>query len=164
VVALCDEALRLLPKGAAGKAAATRADSRRLMSRARAFEARGVHLQDRRTSWGGVRKSDGTVVLGLWSDGVHLRDGACSYLLWAPNTDGTRPWYESAAGQERLAHCKLVGDGAAEGLLVLGQPLSGHIPEDKALSVYGVDPKTVISFKVEKRGDEYWAVWGKRES
>jgi hypothetical protein len=162
VVALCDEALKALPKGAAGKLAAKQVDGRRLISRAKAFEARGVHLEDRRTSWGGVRKSDGTVVLGLWADAVHLRDGACSYLLWCPNTDGKHPWYETPAGMERLGHCKMVGDRNAEGLLVQGQALAGHLPEDKARSVHGVDPETVISFKVEKHGEEYWAVWGKR--
>ena len=164
VVELCDEALRLLPKGAAAKAGARQGGTRGLISRAKAFEARGVHLEDRRTSWGGVRKSDGMVVLGLWADAVHLRDGACHYLLWGPNTDGTRPWYDTAAGKERLGHCKLVGDKSAEGLLVQGQALDGHLPEDKARSVHGVDPETLVSFKVEKHGDEYWAVWGKATS
>jgi hypothetical protein len=28
--------------------------------------------------------------------------------------------------------------------------------------VHGVDPETVLRFKVEKQGDEYWAVWGKK--
>jgi hypothetical protein len=162
VVALCDEALRTLPKGAAAKAIAKEVNGRRLISRAKAFEARGVFLADRRTSWGGVRKTDGVVVLGMWADAVHLRDGSCNYLLWGPNADGTRPWSDTSAGQERLAHCKLVGDKAAEGLLVQGQALAGFLPEDKARSVHGVDPETVVSFKVEKHGDEYWAVWGKR--
>jgi hypothetical protein len=36
------------------------------------------------------------------------------------------------------------------------------LPEDKARSVHGVDPETVLRFKVEKRGEEYWAVWGKK--
>ena len=162
VVALCDEALKLLPKGAAAQAAFTAAAGRGLISRAKAFQARGVHLEDRRTSWGGVRKSDGVVVLGLWADAVHLRDGACHYLLWGPNADGTRPWYDTPAGQERLAQCKLVGDKAAEGLLVHGQAMTGFLPEHKARSVHGVDPETLVSFKVEKHGDEYWAVWGKR--
>lgn len=162
VVALCDEALRTLPKGAAAKADPKRGNGRGLISRAKAFEARGVYLTDRRTSWGGVRKSDGVVVLGLWADAVHLRDGACNYLLWGPNGDGKRPWYETSAGQERLAHCKMIGDKSAEGLLVQGQALAGFLPEDKAQSVHGVDPQTVVSFKVEKHGEEYWAVWGKR--
>jgi len=33
--------------------------------------------------------------------------------------------------------------------------------EDRARTVLGIDPETVIHFRVEQRGDEYWAVWGK---
>ena len=161
VVALCDAALSALPKRGPAKASIRQASGRGLVSRAKAFEARGVHLQDRRTSWGGVRKSDGMVVLGLWADAVRLRDGVCHYLLWSPNADGKRAWYESAAGMERLSHCKLVGDGTAEGLLVQGEALDGSLPEDKAQSVHGVDPRTLVSFRIEKHGEEYWAVWGK---
>ena len=51
---------------------------------------------------------------------------------------------------------------AAEGLLVFGERLEGHMPEEKARSVHGVDPQTVVHFKVEKRGEQYWAIWGKR--
>jgi len=29
--------------------------------------------------------------------------------------------------------------------------------------VHGVDPETVLRFKVEKQADEYWAVWGKED-
>lgn len=162
VVALCDAALSVLPKRGPAKAHIREASGQGLVSRAKAFEARGVHLEDRRTSWGGVRKSDGVVVLGLWANAVRLRDGACHYLLWSPNTDGKHPWYESAAGMERLSHCKLIGDRAAEGLLVQGEALDGRLPEDKAQSVHGVDPRTMVSFRVEKHGEEYWAVWGKR--
>jgi len=50
----------------------------------------------------------------------------------------------------------------AEGRLVYGERLDGHVPEDKARSVHGVDPLTVVHLRVEKRGPEYWAVWGKR--
>jgi hypothetical protein len=156
--------LGALPKrsGTAAAASAKKAKTRRLISRRTAFEARGVHLYDPRSSWGGVRKSDGMVVLGLWAEAVKSRGGACSYLLWAPNLDGSRPWYASAAGQERLKQCVLAVDGkSAEGLLVHGEPLDGHLPEDKARSVHGVDPETVVHFKVEKQGEEYWAVWGK---
>jgi hypothetical protein len=28
--------------------------------------------------------------------------------------------------------------------------------------VYGVDPETVVNFQVEQRGEEYWAVWGRK--
>jgi hypothetical protein len=43
---------------------------------------------------------------------------------------------------------------------VYGERLDGHLPEEKARSVRGVDPETVIQFKIEQRGEEYWAVWG----
>jgi hypothetical protein len=162
VVALCTEALQSRPKTNRGSASAKNPKVKRLISRGKAFEARGVFVQDPRTSWGGVRKSDGAVVLTLWSDDVVSRDGGCSYLLWAPNVGGARPWSDTPSGQERLKHCQLVMDGAAgEALLVVGERLQGHIPEDKARSVHGVDPETVVHFKVVKHGEEYWAVWGK---
>lgn len=31
-----------------------------------------------------------------------------------------------------------------------------------ARSVHGVDPATVVLFKVEKQGDEYWATRGRK--
>ena len=166
VVALCDEALRSLPKGGGKRDAVSAKNAkgrRRLISRGKAFEARGVHLDDARGSWGGVRGSDGVVVMSLWADEVKSRDGACNYLLWAPNVDGARPWSDTPSGQERLKHCQLALEGAgAEGLLVFGERLDGHLPEEKARSVHGIDPETVLRFKVEKQGDEYWAVWGKK--
>jgi hypothetical protein len=162
VAELCDAALQDGVKRR--HAAPTKgAKGRRLISRSAAFEARGVFLENPRSSWGGVRKSDGAVVLGLWSDLVKSRDGGCGYLLWAPNTDGAHPWYDSRAGQERLKHCQMAMQGAAaEGLLVFGDALDGHAPEEKARSVHGVDPQTVVRFTVEKRGEQYWAIWGKR--
>jgi hypothetical protein len=165
IVTLCDEALRSLPKGGGkrGAALAKTKKARRLISRGKAFEARGVHLDDARASWGGVRSSDGVVVMSLWADAVKLRDGACNYLLWAPNVNGARPWSDTPSGQERLKHCQLALEGAgAEGLLVFGERLDGYLPEERARSVHGVDPETVLRFKVEKQGDEYWAVWGKK--
>jgi hypothetical protein len=30
--------------------------------------------------------------------------------------------------------------------------------------VHGVDPETVVSLKVERSGDEYWAVWGRKRA
>ncbi|HUQ73227.1 MAG TPA: hypothetical protein VM183_00770 [Burkholderiales bacterium] len=160
---LCASALAQRPKRReSGKAGAAKRP-RRLVSRGKAFEARGVYLQDARTSWGGIRKSDGTVVLSLWADAVQSTDGTCSYLLWAPDTDGTRPWFNSAPGQERLKHCQMaLGGGMAEGLLVFGQALEGRLPEEKARSVHGVDPDMLVHFTVEKRGEEFWAIWGKR--
>jgi hypothetical protein len=165
VLALCDAALLGSPRSESGKhgAPAQNARARRLISRIQAFEARGVYLQDRRTSWGGVRKPGRMVVMGLWADAVKSRNGGCGYLLWAPNVDGSRPWSDTPAGRERLKHCKLgLEGGAAEGLLVYGESLAGHLPEDKARSVHGVDPETVLRFTVEKHGEEYWAVWGRK--
>jgi len=135
--------------------------ARHLVSRSEAFQARSVHLEDPRASWGGVRHADGTVVMSLWADAIESRGGSCGYLLWAPNTGGSRPWSDTPAGIKRLEHCKLaMANGVAEGLLVYGEALEGFIPEDRARSVHGADPETVLLFTVEKYGKEYWARWG----
>jgi hypothetical protein len=165
VVELCRQALqgarssrgRALRKSGAGTKA------RRLIARINAFETRGVFLADVRTSWGGIRKSDGKVVMALWAEAIESADGSCQYLLWAPNLAGNRPWSDKPAGRERLEHCRrAVEQGGAEGLLVYGQRLATHLPEDKAYAVHGVDAETVLSFEVEQRGDEFWARWGGR--
>ena len=52
--------------------------------------------------------------------------------------------------------------GSAEGLLVYGVGLAGHLPEDKAQAIHGADAETVLTFKVEQVGDEFWAKWGKK--
>jgi hypothetical protein len=112
-----------------------------------------------------VRRSDGTVVFGMWADAVQSRDGGCACLLWTPKSEGAHRWSDSPAGRERLRHCQLALAGAgAEGLLVYGERLEGHAPEEKARSIHGVDPQTVVRLRVEKRGEEYWAVWGARVS
>lgn len=167
VVALCAEVLRErpAPRGGGSSARAARAPKRRhLVSRSRAFEARGVMLRDPRKSWSGVRKSDGALVISLWADAIESNGGACRYLLWAPNIHGSRPWSDGAAGKERLEHCKLgLHRGRAEGVLVYGEPLEGFLPEDRARSVHGVDPEIVLQLTIERRGDEYWAVWGRKQ-
>jgi hypothetical protein len=164
VVALCSDALRTAPRAvsrAGTKSTAHKTKARRLIARTRAFEARGVWLVDRRTSWSGLRKSDGAIVMALWADAVESTDGGCSCLLWAPNVDGSRPWSEEPAGRERLEHCKrALEHGGAEGLLVYGERLAGRLPEDKAHAVHGIDPETVVAFQVELRGKEFWAKWG----
>lgn len=140
-----------------------RTNARQLIARIKAFEARGVYLVDARTSWGGVRKADGKVVMALWADGVESADGTCRYLLWAPNVDGSRPWSNKAAGMERLHHCKRAVElGSAEGLLVYGVGLAAYLPEDKAQAIHGVDAETVLTFQVEQIGEEFWAKWGKK--
>jgi hypothetical protein len=162
LAALCAEVLKDMPsrgRGSSG-AAAPRKDQKRLIARTKAFEARGVWLQDARSSWSGVRKSDSVVVFALWAKAVQSRDGGCCCLLWAPNTDGARPWSDTTAGRERLEHCKLALDSGAEALLVHGESLEDRLPEDRARTVHGVDPDTVVSIRVERRGSEYWAAWG----
>jgi hypothetical protein len=164
VAALCDEALRKRPRGGAKRAAPSAVKhGRRLVSRAKALQARGVYLTEGAGSWSGLRKSDGKVVMCLWAANVVSDDGGCSQLLWAPNEDGTRPWSDTPAGHERRAHCKLaLEQGGAEGLLVYGEQLHGHLAEDKVRSVHGVDPEVVVRFQVEQRGEEYWAIWGRK--
>ena len=144
------------PSGAQTKA-------RHLIARVKAFQARGVYLRDAVASWGGVRKADGKVVMALWADGIETAKGACRYLLWAPNVDGSRPWSDKPAGQERLEHCRRALElGSAEGLLVYGVGLAARLPEDKAQAIDGVDAETVLNFEVERVGAEFWAKWGKK--
>ena len=167
VVALCDGVLRHRPKGGGerhGGHTPVR-DGRHLVSRSKAFEMRGVLLQDPTSSRGGVRRSDGTVVMTIWADDIRTADGTCSYLLWAPNVNGSRPWSDKPGGKERLEHCRrAVAHGAAEGLLVYGERLEGELPEDKASTVHGTDPNTVLRVLVTQRGEEFWATWGKKVS
>ena len=163
VVELCTQALKQRPRAGVEPRASSspRTRAQRLVARARGFEARGVYLVDRRTSWGGIRKSDGGIVLALWATQVLSGEGKCRYLLWAPNTGGARPWSDTAAGQERLQHCKQAVElGRAEGLLVYGEALEGHIPEDKARAIHGVDAELVLALQVERVDGSYWAVWG----
>jgi hypothetical protein len=167
VVELCGAALRdaRSSRGRALRKAGPRTKARRLIARVKAFEARGVYLQDARTSWSGVRKADGKVVMALWADAIESADGTCRYLLWAPNIGGARPWSDKPAGRERLEHCKRALElGSAEGLLVYGQALAAHLPEDKAYAIHGIDAETVLIFEVQQVGAEFWAKWGKKAS
>ena len=162
IAALCEEVLNARPRGRPPvRRVVRKGEPRRLVSRAQALGLRGVKLRNRSWSRGGVRQSDGTVVLALWAEDVQLADGASNYLLWAPNLEGARPWSDTAGGQERLEHCRLAAEGGnAEGLLVYGERMEGSLPDDKALSVLGADPYTVLTLRVEKRAEEYWASWG----
>lgn len=161
---LCAEVLKDSPDRGrlSSGAAARRKSAARLIPRTRAFQARDIWLYDPRTSWSGIRKSDGTVIFALWLQSIESEDGACRSLLWSPNTDGRRPWSDSAAGRERHAHCVYaLARGSAQGLLVHGEALADRLPEDRAHTVTGVDPETIIDLHVEQRGPEFWAVWGK---
>jgi hypothetical protein len=165
VAELCNEALKGRPDAriqVRGRSA-VRTRARHLVARSKAFAARGVFLDDARGDWSGVRRADGKVVFALWADTVVSSDGTCGYLLWTPNTDGRRPWSEKPAGRARLEHCRrALENGGAEGLLAYGEALQGYIPEDKAHTVYGIDADVVLELQVQMRGDEYWAVWGRR--
>ena len=161
IVALCDDVLGERPRGG-GSGRTPKGNGRNLVSRSKAFEMRGVYLQNPIWSRGGVRASDGAVMMTIWAEDVRSEDGGCSYLLWAPNANGSRPWSDKAGGKERLEHCRLAAQqGKAEGLLVYGKKLDGSLPDDKAQSIDGVDAEIIVSLRVEKRGEEYWATWGK---
>jgi hypothetical protein len=164
LAALCDAVLDARPRGRAPVRRLVRKNEpRRLVSRAQALALRGATMHNRSWSRGGVRPSDGTVVLTLWAEDVQAANGANSYLLWAPNVEGSRPWSDTPGGQERLEHCRLASKGGStEGLLVYGERMEGSLPDDKALSVHGADPDTVLTLRVEKRAEEYWATWGGR--
>jgi hypothetical protein len=166
VVALCDKVLLNAPKDSkvAEMSRRLKASGVRLVSRRSAFETRGVTLHEL-SSWGGVRSSDGMVVLSIWKDAIQSDQGHCSYLLWAPNHQGSRPWSDKPAGKERLEHCRVACEhGSAEALLVYGEAFGGHIPEDKAKTISGVDAAIVLRVAVVLRGREYWAVWGGRRT
>jgi hypothetical protein len=166
VVALCDEILQRSPAVdlATRRAQHRKAKGVRLVSRRNAFESRGVMLRAL-SSWGGIRPSDGTVVFSLWKDDIRSERGLCSYLLWASNDKGARPWSDKPGGHERLEHCRQACEhGFAEALLVYGERLEGYLPEDRAASVTGIDPAVVLRVEVVLRGREYWAVWGGRRT
>jgi hypothetical protein len=159
---LCSELLKQRPRGDSG-AIVPKKGRDKFLSRSNAFAAMGIWLQDPRTSWSGVRKADGMVVMAVWRAAVQAIDGGCACLLWRPNSAGVRPWSDTAAGRERLEHCKLAMQrGSAEGLMVHGEPLEGRLPEDRARSVFGIDMRTVVHLRVELRGREYWGIWGKK--
>jgi hypothetical protein len=167
VVALCDQVLQLeRPRGGLAEKAGRRLKEKhpRLVTRRNAFETRGVRLTAP-SSWGGIRVSDGAVVMSIWKDDIRSDGGVCRYLLWAPNEKGSRPWSDKPDGRERLEHCRQACErGSAELLLVYGEPLAGHLPEDRASTVSGVDPAVVLHVEVVLRGREYWAIWGGRKT
>src|SRR5260221_9448198 len=82
IVTWCDEVLHARPKGSIAVKAKAKRGGRKLVSRSKAFELRGVFLQDPGWSRGGVRKADGMVVLTVWAGDISAAEGGCSYRLW----------------------------------------------------------------------------------
>jgi hypothetical protein len=162
VVVACDAVLGTRPRAVKRTVApVARKQNQARVSRQKAFQARGVYLDGAESGWCGVRKADGEVVMTLWAPAIVSSEGGCSQCLWAPNVDGARPWSDTPGGQARLKHCRLALErGSAEGLLVYGEHFDGEAAEHNARTVYGVDPEQLVHFRVEQRGDEYWAVWG----
>lgn len=156
IAAMCSEILDARPRGHAPAPREKRTGPRALLSRNKAFEQHGIVPKSRITSRGGV-KADGTVVVVMRADGVQKVEGVQSYLLWAPNAEGSRPWSDTPGGQERLEHCRIALErGAAEGLLTYGKRTAGAPPKDDGIGSERVDPNNVLTLRVEQRGDEYW--------
>lgn len=160
VAALCNEILQGRPRGHAPVRRDKQArELRKLVTRRKAFEMHGVSPQHRVWSRGGMR-TDGGVLLFVRAEEVQQVEGANSCLLWAPNVADSCPWSDSAGGKERLEHCRVALErGAAEALLVYGTRAAGASPEDQSTKHDRVDARTVLSLRVEKRGEEYWATW-----
>jgi len=161
IAALCDEVLGERPRGRAVERKPTRKRAMSgLATRNAALGARGVVPKNRNWSRSGVREGDGAVVLTLWAEDVQRSNHHAECLLWAPNVDGARPWSDTRAGQERLAHCRLaLARSDTEGLLAYGVRIEGTLPEEKVLHLDGLDVESVVTLRVEQRGEEFWAVW-----
>ena len=163
LVALCDEVLAGRPKtGVRSKAKRQHElDGRPLVSRGKAFDMRGVKLRNPRWSWGGMRATDGIIVLTIWAKDIETAGDKRSYMLYGPARGGDRLWSDTPGGKERLEHCRAaLSGGEAEGILIYGERRGQDLPLEEASRVTGADPHTTLRFRVGKRGDEYWAVWG----
>ena len=159
IAAMCKEILDVRPRGHAAVRRARPNGVRRLVTRGKAFEIRGVPLQSRTWSRGGVRAEDGVVMLAIPFEDMVKADGANSCLLWAPNVEGSHPWSDKPGGQERLEHCRIaLKRGTAEGMFVYSKGPEGA-PDGKPAPADGVDADHVLQLKVEKRGEEFWATW-----
>jgi hypothetical protein len=162
IAELCTQVLKSRPRSTGtGKPPAPRkVGDRLLVSRTMAFGMRGVGLSNRFWSRSGLTRA-GDVVFALWAEDVQHGNDGSRHLLWAPNVDGVRAWSDKPAGQERLEHCRrAIERGAATGLMVYGKRMEGFLPDEKAERVDGADAQASVALRVEKRGDEYWAVWG----
>lgn len=161
VAALCNEILDARPRGhALVRQPRLPGQARRLVSRGKAFELHGISPRSRTWSLGGIR-TDGAVVLTVRAADVQKGSSGSSCLLWGPNVDDSRPWSDTPGGKERLEHCRIALErGAAEGLLAYAKRAAGTAPEAKtAAGTDRLDPKTVLSLQIEKRGEEYWGTW-----
>lgn len=157
--ALCTEALNARPRGQPTVRKIMPRGVRRLVTRGKAFELRGVSPQSRTWSRGGVRAEDGTVVVIVPFEEVQKADGGNSHLLWGPNVDGARPWSDQPGGKERLEHSRLALErGGAEGMLAYAKG-ADRLPGEKPAVAGGVDAEHVLNMTVEQRGEEYWATW-----
>lgn len=145
IAAMCREILDVRPRGHAAARRIRPNGVRRLVTRGKAFEMRGVPLASRNYSRGGIREEDGKVMFALPYADVQKTDAGNSALLWGPNAGGARPWSDKPGGRERLEHClAALQRGEAEAMLAY----------DK-----GMDADQVLRLKVEQRGEEYWATW-----
>ena len=131
-------------RGSAGSAPAERRKARRragrpqqarkgLISRAKAFEARGIFLQDARGSWSGVRKSRGRGHQHLGERHPVTGRGLQLSSVGAQRR-GLAPW-STARRQERLEHAASRTSEATPMPPGSRERLDGHIPEDRARTI-----------------------------
>jgi hypothetical protein len=145
IAAMCREILDVRPRGHAAVRRLRPNGVRRLVTRGKAFEIRGVPLASRTYSRSGIREEDGKVMFAVPFTDIQKSDTANSALLWAPNVSGSHPWSDKPGGKERLEHCKVaLQRGEAEAMLAYEK---------------GMDADQVLRLKVEQRGEEYWATW-----
>lgn len=159
---LCDEVLRTKLKAGVSRASAPgkQREPRKLVSRKKAMEMSGVTLRNPRWSCGALRASDGMAVLTIWHDEIGETPTGNVTRLWGPNIDGSRPWADKPGGREREEQCKVAAAmGQGEGVVIYGERRGRDLPLDQASKVTGADPHRVIRFRVEMRGDDYWAIW-----
>lgn len=111
------------------------AGHRHLLSRTAAFLGQGATLADPLLSRSALR-DDGTVVLAMPQVCVREDDHGFSCRLWTPS-----------GGEELLGHCRrAVLQGGADALL--------ERPDGM------VKGNAVIAVRVQRIGNDYWALWG----
>ena len=116
------------------------------LSRARAFEWQGITLKFPARSRSGVRAGDGMVVFALPAAQVRVDECGCSCLLWGRNAAPHAP--DQAVHEEVLRHCRIaLIHGMAEGFVMHGDEVRSGREE-------------LLSLRVVKAGEEYWARWG----